>query len=72
MSGDGFRVPAWHAQHPGRSERYPLCGTVNLDGRVTHRVSATMVPTCMKCRKSLEKRGELGNSPMQPHAFGLM
>lgn len=55
MSGDGFRVPAWHAQHPGRSERYPLCGTVNLDGRPTHRVSLTLPVTCAKCLKAVAR-----------------
>jgi len=51
MSEDGFRVPAWHAQHPSRSERYPLCGTVDLRGRPTHRVSLTLPVTCKKCQK---------------------
>jgi hypothetical protein len=55
MSNDGFRAPAWHAQHPGRSERYPLCGTVDRNGRVTHRVSLTLPVTCAKCQKALER-----------------
>ncbi len=55
MSDDGFRVPAWHAQHPNRSERYPLCGTVNLRGRPTHRVATTLAVTCAKCLKALER-----------------
>jgi len=54
MSEDGFRVPAWHAQHPNRSERYPLCGTVDVRGRPTHRVSLTLPVTCAKCLKALE------------------
>lgn len=53
MSEDGFRVPAWHAQHPGRSERYPLCGTVDVRGRPTHRVVKTLDVTCAKCLKKL-------------------
>lgn len=52
MSEDGFRVPAWHAQHPGRSERYPLCGTVDARGRPTHRVVKTLDVTCAKCLKA--------------------
>ena len=55
MSEDGFRVPAWHAQHPNRSERYPLCGTVNLRGRPTHRVVKTLDVTCAKCLKKLAR-----------------
>jgi len=50
---DVFRSPAWHAQHPGRSERYPLCGTVGVDGRPTHRVSVKLATTCKKCLKLL-------------------
>ena len=53
MSEEGFRVPAWHAQHPNRSERYPLCGTVDLRGRPTHRVVKTLEVTCAKCLKAL-------------------
>jgi hypothetical protein len=48
-----FRAPAWHAQHPGRSERYPLCGTVGIDGRATHRVSVKLTTTCKKCLRIL-------------------
>lgn len=55
MSEDGFRVPAWHAQHPRRSEPYPLCGTVNLRGRPTHRVVKAMNVTCAKCLKAMER-----------------
>ena len=55
MSDDGFRVPAWHAQHPNRSERYPLCGTVDVRGRPTHRVSLTLPTTCQKCLKALAR-----------------
>ena len=55
MNEDGFRAPAWHAQHPGRSERYPLCGTVDLSGRPTHRVSLTLPVTCVKCLKALAR-----------------
>ena len=54
MSEDGYRVPAWHAQHPNRSERYPLCGTVDVRGRPTHRVAKTLTVTCKKCLKALE------------------
>lgn len=55
----------WHAQHPGRSERFPLCGTVNLDGRVTHRVSLTLPVTCAKCKKAVEKL-KRPNARVQP------
>lgn len=55
MSEDGFRVPAWHAQHPGRSERYPLCGTVDVRGRPTHRVVKTLDVTCAKCLKAVAR-----------------
>lgn len=59
MSEDGFRVPAWHAQHPRRSEAYPLCGTVNLRGRPTHRVVKAMNVTCAKCLKALKRTAEM-------------
>lgn len=52
-SEDGSRVPAWHAQHPNRSERYPLCGTVDVRGRPTHRVAKALNVTCAKCLKAL-------------------
>ena len=55
MSDDEFRVPAWHAQHPNRSERYPLCGTVDVRGRPTHRVSLRLPVTCARCLKALER-----------------
>ena len=65
MSEDGFRVPAWHAQHPGHSEKYPLCGTVNVRGRPTHRVSKTGPVTCAKCLKALENL-KRHNGPGKP------
>lgn len=70
MSEDGFRVPAWHAQHPNRSERYPLCGTVNMRGRPTHRVVKTLDVTCAKCLKALAnlKRHNVGGERTQPAA----
>lgn len=55
MSEDGFRVPAWHAQHPGRSERYSLCGTVDVRGRPIQRVAKALAVTCAKCLKALER-----------------
>jgi hypothetical protein len=53
LEDDTFNAPAWHAQHPGRSERYPLCGTVGIDGRPTHRVSVKLTTTCKKCLRIL-------------------
>ncbi len=52
---DDYRAPAWHAQHPNRSERYPLCGTVNWSGRPTHRVSLMVPTTCKKCLKAMQR-----------------
>ena len=48
---DAFRSARWHAQHPNRSERFPLCGTVGEDGRPTHRVSKLLPVTCKRCLK---------------------